>query len=499
MEKDEKKKKIILAIVGILVLIVGIVGLTYAYFIARGQSEDITVTSKNLKIVFEDNTPVINATDIEPIEEKDILTNATKKTFSISKESASGKDLYVRLDMTDLVISDNFKDFDFKWALYQGTNKITTGTFVPTLDGSTSINMATNILLNSTTPIEYNLYIWINETGLDQSNLMDGRLTGKITAVGEANQLNTLASNILGDNNSNVITSSPVFDKTSTDKGLYVEKDDNEKSEFGFPTYYYRGLVENNYVQMGTYKSEIKNLIWYPVVGEGYMDVEERLVASVNDPIIWRVVRINEDGSIKLVAEYSQEIIEVFNSTKHAKYINDDGTDSEAKTSVDNWYKAHITENNLKDKVQTGSFCNDITGGLKFEPNIKNSGNSFTRMFNTTPIFKCLNGSIVATEKAGLLTADELIYSGSSYVNKTNPNISYLNNHTNFLTMTPQQSDGILGGYIDNNYEDERFKISSFWLRSNAFDGSPRTVINLKSDVIINSGTGSETDPYIIQ
>ena len=182
--ENEKKKKIVLTVIRILVLVVGIVGLTYAYFIAKGQSEDIVVTSKNLKIVFEDNTPVINATDIEPIEEKDILTNATKKTFSISKESASGKDLYVRLDMTDLVVSDNFKDFDFKWALYQGDTKKQEGTF-NLLGSKTEIPLINNILLNSTTPIEYNLYIWIEETGLDQERLMEGTLSGKITAIGQ--------------------------------------------------------------------------------------------------------------------------------------------------------------------------------------------------------------------------------------------------------------------------------------------------------------------------
>ena len=581
MENNEKKKKIILAIIGILVLIVGIVGLTYAYFIARGQSEDITVTSKNLKIVFDDNTPVINATDIEPIEEAEILSKATKKTFSIAKESSEGKDLYVRLDMTDLVISENFKDFDFKWALYQGTNKITTGTFVPTLDGSTSINMATNILLNSTTPIEYNLYIWINETGLDQSNLMDGRLTGKITAVGEAKQLNTLASNILKENenlveefplplsatiesqnteksiksgttgramateytvdsktgnfdlsgniivtqfsseylnyytcgsiprpcrylykiravNGTEVTHVDVYSSTIKNRGLYVQKDDNERSEFGFPTYYYRGSTTsdtinpdytmNNYVKLGTYKNNITNNIYN---GSSF---EDKIVASTNDSILWRIVRINEDGSIKLIAEdsinsgYTKEQLD----TKFL-YVNEDGTDSEIKQDIDKWYKTNITENNLDNKIQTSTFCNDISG--KARKRIIDNGhirNTCIKNNTCEPYsFKCSNGSIIANEKAGMITADELVYSGAFYDYPLTNNISYLNNSTSFLTITP----------FNINYYLFSWKTNRMYL-SYPNDNSLfslRTVINLKSDTLVSGGTGSKNDPYIIK
>ena len=53
--------------------------------------------------------------------------------------------------------------------------------------------------------VEYNLYIWINETGLEQNSMMGQTMTAKITATGTSLKENTLASTLLGNNNANVL------------------------------------------------------------------------------------------------------------------------------------------------------------------------------------------------------------------------------------------------------------------------------------------------------
>ena len=489
----EKKKNHKVLIITLAIILVATFAIAYAYFSSQAKSEPKTITTGLLKIDFVDGA-LINEADIEPIKDSEILTKASKKTFTIAKNTKS-ENVYVRIDLTNLEVSDEFRNYDFKWALYEGNTKLTTGNFA-NLGTDNSINLMNNILLDSTTPKTYYLYLWIQETNIVQNELQGGRLKGKITVQGEEKKSNTLQSKILGDNNSNVITTSPTFSETSTDKGLYVQKDDVERSEFGFPTYYYRGAVENNYVQFGTHKSDIENTVWFYNESQGRMRSENRIVANTNDPILWRIVRINEDGSIKLVTEYNQGKTQVFNSTRFAKYVNSDGTDSEIKTAVDNWYEANITENNLDSKIQVGSFCNDITGGLKFETGSNNSGNSLTRMLDNAPIFKCLNGSIIANEKAGLLTADELMYAGSIYGVNMDTNISYLNNNTKFATITPQMSNAVLGGFI-NNRDKVEFQISSYY----TYDSSgyaTRVVINLKGDVKVSGGNGEESTPYII-
>ncbi len=187
MEEEKNKKKLILAIIGAVILVAGIVGLTYAYFRAQAQSKDIVVSSKKLSIVFSDpDGSLIRASDIEPIADADIESKGTKKTFTIAKKDANDKDVYLRLELTDLVVSDNFKDSDLRWALYKSGSLVTEGSFV-NVKNSTSLPLANNILLDSTTPTEYNLYIWIHETGVDQERLMGGTLSGKITVTGTEN------------------------------------------------------------------------------------------------------------------------------------------------------------------------------------------------------------------------------------------------------------------------------------------------------------------------
>ena len=187
MEEEKNKKKMILAIIGAIILVAGIVGLTIAYFRAQAESKDIVVSSKKLSIVFSDpEGSLIRASDIEPIADEDIDTLGTKKTFTIAKKDAADKDVYLRLELTDLVVSDNFKDSDLRWALYKSGSIVTEGSFV-NVKSSTSLPLANNILLDSTTPEEYNLYIWIHETGVDQERLMGGSLSGKITVTGTEN------------------------------------------------------------------------------------------------------------------------------------------------------------------------------------------------------------------------------------------------------------------------------------------------------------------------
>ncbi len=463
MEEKKHKKNVTLVVIGIIVLIIGVIGLTIAYFVAEAHSKDITITSKNLTLKYgPDPDNEIIATDIGPITEDKILEEAVKKTFTIAKNNAGDKDIYVRIDLGDLELSDNFKDYDLKWALYEGSTKLTTGTFAQTLDGSTSINMANNVLINSTTPKEYNLYIWINETDQDQSRLMAGSLRGKVKIVGEAVKTNTLASNILGDNNSNVITSAPNFEDGSTDLGLYVQKDDISQTEFGFPTYYYRGNVTNNYVSLGTYKTS----------GNGY---------TTGDPIIWRIVRINEDGSIKLILDGSIGT-SIFNSKGLAQYINSDGTDSEIKQVVDNWYTSNITESNIDSKIQIGDFCNDFSG---FEEYLKDPANNppVGNPTNRSKAFKCFNGAIIANEKAGMITSDEFKYAQC-------PN-HYLSG-VSFYTLTPD-----LATYI-KIFDSNLGGINVVYVTDTS-DAVIRPVINLRGDVVVTSGTGTESDPYVIQ
>ena len=247
MEEKKINKSIIFSVVAVLLIVVVVIGATVAYFSAQAQTDVQTVTTANLSLEFDDDSATILGSDITPISTSEVLTKAPHKNFTI-KKGATSSDIYATIKLTDITIPEALAEYDFKWALYQNTNKIATGDF----GGKTSedIILATNQLINSTTGVSYDLYIWINETGLNQNTMQGQTFTAKITASGDNTKKNTLASVILGENNANVTTSAPTFTTTSTDKGLFVQQGDTEKSEMGFPTYYYRGAVTNNYVRI---------------------------------------------------------------------------------------------------------------------------------------------------------------------------------------------------------------------------------------------------------
>ena len=433
MEEKKRNNRITIALIGIFVILSFLVGVTYAYFAATAQSDTVTITSGRLEIVFTDGQ-LINATNIEPINESDILTKATKKSFSVAKASDSN-DMYARIDLTDLVVSNNFQDYDLKWALYEGSTKITTGSFVTTSDGSDSINMATNVLINSTTPKNYSLYIWIQETGVDQTNLVDGSLTGKITVTGEKNKLNTLASKIL----SEIPQTNPTFSTTSTDKGLFVQKDDSTKSNYGFPTYYFRGSVENNYVSFS---------------GENF-----------------RIVRINEDGTIRLVGpmvypdawDDSSECMN--NGECNLNFIG-----SNVEKEVKNWYSNYnLDSNDLV--IQNSEYCQ--------------------KEYSDFYSFYCPRNSVII-DKVALLSADEVGYSGALYEPDEMINsLTYLSSEYGDLwwTMTKNTPNGYIIWFWNNYLSTD----------SPMVDNSAMPVINLKPDVLVASGNGTESSPYVIE
>ena len=471
MEEKKRNNRITIALIGIFVILSFLVGVTYAYFAATAQSDTVTITSGRLEIVFTDGQ-LINATNIEPINESDILTKATKKSFSVAKASDSN-DMYARIDLTDLVVSNNFQDYDLKWALYEGSTKITTGSFVTTSDGSDSINMATNVLINSTTPKNYSLYIWIQETGVDQTNLVDGSLTGKITVTGEKDKLNTLASKIL----SETPQTNPTFSATSTDKGLFVQKDDSTKSNYGFPTYYYKGNITNNYVSFGTYKSNLSNC----VVAENDK-VNCGVVANENDNILWRIVRINEDGSLKLAMEKDISTFTTYNvANNNSNYIG-----GETKTAIDNFFDSTFSIDEKKNVI-IGNFC-------LYNGDYTETANAV--ILNSEPTIVCTNGSTILNTKPGMLSAMDIVFAGGiSFAQSTSSNYKiFLDNNTPFWTLTPFFDTHV---FLLAKHPTSIYINYSTPVQNNS--ASPRLVINLKPDVLVASGNGTESSPYVIE
>lgn len=476
------KKKYILQIVLVSLFAFIIVGTSLAIFLAKGSGSLNNITTNQLVDITYSEGSTLRLTNNLPIFPEEVDTKASEFSFTVTNPNS--KAVYTTIDLTNITMTSVLKNYDFKWALYDGSTKVVTGSFIDApLSSSETFNLGNNLVISANASKTYKIRIWLNETG-EVQNFQGSSFNAKVKVTAYSKKLKTLNSKILSET---VKTTAPNFTTTSTDKGLFVQKDDIEKSEIGFPTYYYRGAVTNNYVSFGTYKSDVTN---YVLNNGTYANT---VVASAGDPILWRIVRINEDGSIRLISEHNAGGTETWNSTNVPKYINDDGTDSEIKNSIETWYSSKISESNLTSKIQTSAFCNDISGIDFTNLETITPGNAYNRLLvDLSPIFVCPQGAISVQEKVGLLTADELIYSGALITQVVNNNPTYLSNNTSFWTMTPFISNAVYNFLSNGIYISGTFANAST-------DVAARPVINLKSNVLVKSGDGTKDNPYIIR
>ena len=249
-----------------------------------------------------------------------------------------------------------------------------------------------------------------------------------------------------------LITESPTLttssNNTSDASGLYKSTATND----GSPTYYFRGNVENNYVSFAGFT--------------------------------WRIVRINEDGTIRLIMSEGIYGSKIYGNS------NQYYTLSNLSNNLNYWYEEKI-KNNYSNKLATGDYyCEQAK--VKSSNNYS-FGNAVVELYTDyVPNFKCEedgNGHGIVKSNIGLLTYDEIVYAGG-YYNKNNNQI-YLNNGNITWTMSP------------NGY----WYYSSVWeLRSGMIYSQDsanaswtiRPVINLKADITA-IGSGTSTDPFVVQ
>ena len=301
--------------------------------------------------------------------------------------------------------------------------------------------------------------------------------------------------------------------KNTTEALLASTEDDYGTS------YYFRGAVKNNYVQFANK--------------------------------CWRIVRINGDGSVKLVlhndntsnasspcassnnsttaafARYSgSSYTSVFNSNYNDNaYIGfmygatgaSDYASTHANTNksdilknLETWYTNNLTsyESKLADTI----WCNDkstVSGGLGYGTNGTSYG-AYNRLASTKqPTLKCpndnnggklskftvddtTNGNGNLTYKIGLLTADEIAFAGS--IAYTYNRSTYLQENTGttwWWSMSPYSFDGgdAYVWSVYSGYLGDGFVDS---------DNGLRPVISLISSTNV-TGDGTSENPYVVE
>ena len=243
----------------------------------------------------------------------------------------------------------------------------------------------------------------------------------------------------------------PDFSTTATtNEGMYAS-DDDYTATTGMKSYYFRGAVNNNWVKFGK--------------------------DSSGNPIYWRIIRINGDGSIRMIysgttaptsstatvmtgtgTQINATTYRFYSSYNNPSYVgymftegqqHGNGTPSTIKTAIDNWYKTTTLETDATTKslVADQIFCNDrsvttsesgTTGEISgsMSTNTLYYYGAYVRLItNKSPKLTCTtasdkftvntsNGNEVLTYPVGLITADEVAMAGG--VNSSdNENSSY--------------------------------------------------------------------------
>lgn len=184
---------------------------------------------------------------------------------------------------------------------------------------------------------------------------------------------------------------------------------------------------------------------------------------------------------------------------------------SNIKNAVDYWYNVNINNKNFGSYISDDvGFCGDRTlySGDGISTTAYSYFGSYGRFVKKTAQFTCPEpfrdlyttpdssiGNKVLTYPVGLITYDELVFSGQ--IQGTPNKLGFVYSENSYWTMSPSVYDG------KNNYAVEWMYGSYGHLNPWAWHViimlGTRPVINLKVDVEISGGIGTVNEPFIIE
>ena len=294
---------------------------------------------------------------------------------------------------------------------------------------------------------------------------------------------------------------------TASDKGMYKKADDLGTS------YYYRGAVNNNWVKFGK--------------------------DSSGKDIYWRIIRINGDGSIRMIytgttdpknessvtgsngvymtGTGTQIGTSVFNSSyNNPSYVgymftegqqHGNGTSSDIKNTLENWYAGTtLKDNPLVSQDQI--FCNDRSASstqTATGTNYDYGANGRLTLTTKSPQLICPTESDKFTSKessignkaltypVGLITADEVAMAGGVYGSSNTNRSYYLYTNQSYWSGSPYN----FFSYNSNAYGFSVNSSGSLTYNSVYYTTGARPVVSLSSKAKL-LGNGTYSKPYTV-
>ena len=489
-EEIKKKQKRVMIYVMIISLIC-VVGVSYAFFTAGMSSETSTTVRADagtMKITYNGGAN-INLAGIYP--KDDVWVT---KTITVTGNNTTDAEMYYKLTL--VVDSNTFKTDDPLQYELVSTNTSTNGEIIPNITKTditgTSIELGSGKFKKANNAKHtYLLKIYYPKKATSQNANQGAAFSAHVEITSaKAPTVSNLAETILANNEVKAPITTPGAAISTASEALLASTED----DYG-TSYYFRGAVTNNYVEFANK--------------------------------CWRIVRVGGDGSVKLIlhndnttgaanpcdaannsdsaafARYSGTTYKsAFNkryndnaylgfkygtpgsSTYEATHANTN--DSTILNNLETWYT-----NNLKtyaDAIADTEWCNDKTNvtDTTFKPsdysNVNGSGYGINDTYygatkrllsadnkagGTGPSLKCNGELSKITSKVGLITADELAFAG--YAFERNNTTTYLQENatdSRWWSLSPGRFGSsyacvwFVGGssvdfndyYVDNSY-----------------------------------------------
>ena len=603
-----RKQRITFSVVGITIVLLALLGLTYAYFLTRIQGntneKSISVTTANLVLEYGENTNVVHGiSNAEPGYSVEKIFTATNIGDSTVTYGAALEDIVNELTrQEDLEYTLTCTSY-----LKEGFSLASDGTITGTVDGmcngvdtgkqfpstSTMSLMTTNTIDTTHTQV-YKLTVTYKEMNVDQSDDMNKTYNAKVNIIDinslimnnpYKNDINTLKKAIIDNSmlklngteyreipktqpakevssfvflkeNNPAFLSKTLTLNNATDYYIsyaddYIVDETTGKFTLVNPTVVttkYTIAMANSLVgkyavwstnvptiantktQYNIYKistniSEINSTIKYSEVKTVLKSTEKELSIANDDygtsyyfrggvednfvnfaGMCWRIVRIEGDGSTKLILE--DKNVECDNSSYTGEWINEntqkleeDMLNSGFDFIIYKFQEKYLTS--YIDKLKVDEWCYDYVEEPSEDSVIYS--NAYTRIVtDKNPTFKCQGRKLSYYLNAdddmyvGILTADEVAYTGLiSERHSGQYSTSYLfNNYSSFPWFTFSAFATVP---IDNSYIEDLFTVDNrSGLSAQEYDYF-RPSITLLSSVKISKGDGTQSNPYIVK
>lgn len=519
--KDLTKKDKIKYFVILSLLILLIIGTTYAYFKLTIKQKDINLVETgcfDVTMINQENA--INLDNAFPLTDEQGRT-LTPFTFTLKNNC----DLTASYNVNLEVLSGSTLSSAYVATLVNNGTINTLGNLPKTdttIKGSIESRTIYKGILAPGLSVDIGVSIWIDEDVTISDNVANTTLKSKVVVVSTPTKIKTKTSEIIAQLDTSgkcpTVNSDGTVTLTDTENatGYLCSAPDNYGT-----SYYYRGNVENNYVKLGRWSNDTPDIVYGFYNADSYDNYSKyesieackasshhnnncTLVSRKGKDMYWRIVRINGDGTIRLVYDGTKTlqnnladvdkilINKDYDFTKYYKYVIDNASSGYMHGEITEVVKSSKTSKATLDNSKTYYLSNEYVDDEWY-------------FMLKDPI--SITSSDIDEKYIGYYITDD--YTSAEYglkeisnINKTGNSIEFEYHYISHGTTSKEQAQtNKIDSYTKENVDE--------WYKNNILDTSveqyitdeifcsDRTISNVKyNDNYTNLGYGSEPTVY---